>query len=73
MTHITCRERKAQIMSIGNSGRIVIEVDPTLKRELHAALLMEGQTMKDWFVKQAEDFVESRQLPLKFVHESRPQ
>lgn len=53
-------------MSIGNSGRIVIEIDPTLKKELHAALLKEGQTMKEWFIKQAEQYVENRQLPLGF-------
>lgn len=73
MDHITFRVRWVHTMSIGTSGRIVIEVDPTLKRELHAALLMEGLTMKDWFVKQAGEFVESRQLPLKFVLESSAQ
>ncbi len=53
-------------MSIGSSGRIVIEVEPNLKRELYAVLSMDGKTLKDWFVTQAESFVESRQLPLQF-------
>lgn len=53
-------------MSIGNSGRIVIEVEPNLKRELYAVLSMDGKTLKDWFVAQAETFVESRQLPLQY-------
>lgn len=53
-------------MSIGNSGRIVIEVEPNLKRELYAALSIDGKTLKDWFISQAASFVESRQLPLQF-------
>jgi hypothetical protein len=54
-------------MSIGHSGRIVIEVDPSLKRELYAALSLEGLTLKDWFVRQAGEFVlTANQLPLRF-------
>lgn len=53
-------------MSVGPSGRIVVEVEPGLKRELHSALLKDGKTLKDWFVTQAESFVESRQLALRF-------
>ena len=53
------------IMSVGPSGRIVVEVEPELKRELHSALVKDGQTLKDWFVDQATKFVEGRrQLPL---------
>jgi hypothetical protein len=44
-------------MSRGLSGRIVIEVEPVLKRELYAALSLEGMTLKDWFVRQAGDFL----------------
>ncbi len=40
-------------MSRGNSGRIVLEVDPDLKRRLHAAVAGEGRSLKDWFVEQA--------------------
>lgn len=57
-------------MSVGPSGRIVVEVEPVLKRELHSALVKEGQTLKDWFVTQAESFVESRQLALPFDNKS---
>jgi len=54
-------------MSIGNSGRVVIEVDPDLKRELHATLMRDGLTMKDWFVKSAESYLmHTSQLPLGF-------
>ena len=57
-------------MSVGNSGRIVIEVDPSLKRELYAALSLEGLTLKDWFIRQAGVFVSaSAQPPLTFSAE----
>lgn len=50
-------------MSVGPSGRIVVEVEPELKRELHSALVKDGQTLKDWFVKRAEEYVrEGQQL-----------
>jgi antitoxin component of RelBE/YafQ-DinJ toxin-antitoxin module len=53
-------------MSIGSSGRIVIEIDPELKRELYSVLTREGLTLKDWFVRNAAGFVaESSQLPLR--------
>jgi len=42
-------------MARGESGRIVIEIDPALKRELYAALAMSGSTLKDWFVRSAEE------------------
>lgn len=34
-------------MSIGASGRVVIEVNPTLKKALHAALMRDGLTLKE--------------------------
>jgi hypothetical protein len=45
-------------MSIGTSGRIVIEIDPALKRELHGALAKQGTSLKDWFLRQATQFLE---------------
>lgn len=54
-------------MSIGTSGRIVIEVAPESKRQLYAALARDGLTLKDWFLKNAELYLtESGQLPLSF-------
>ena len=44
-------------MAIGESGRIVIEVDPLLKRELYAALERDNLTMKDWFVRNVGKYV----------------
>lgn len=46
-------------MARGESGRVVVEVDPALKRELYAALAMSGSTLKDWFVRSAEDYCSS--------------
>lgn len=43
-------------MARGDSGRIVIEVDPALKRELYAALALSGSTLKDWFVRSAQSY-----------------
>lgn len=55
-------------MSIGSSGRIVIEVEPGVKRELHAALAREGSTLKEWFLRSAQSYLsttsEKRSSPL---------
>lgn len=60
-------------MSVGPSGRIVVEVEPELKRELHSALVKDGQTMKDWFVTQAKSYVEGhQQLNLNLINEMVP-
>ncbi len=37
-----------------DSGRVVIEINPTLKRSLHASLALSGLTLKEWFVRSAE-------------------
>ncbi len=44
-------------MSRGNSGRIVIEIDPALKRELHSVLALEGVTLKECFISYAENYI----------------
>lgn len=46
-------------MPRGRSGRIVVEIDPELKRELYKALVAEERTLKDWFVANAESFINS--------------
>ena len=50
-------------MAIGESGRIVIEVDPQLKRAFYSALTERGLTLKDWFINEAERYVEERRQP----------
>lgn len=49
-------------MSIGSSGRIVIEIEPEAKRRLYAALAHEGLTLKDWFLKNAEKYLVDRRV-----------
>jgi hypothetical protein len=50
-------------MARGDSGRLVLEIDPEFKREFYAALALEGLTAKDWFLGRAKDFVEGIQQP----------
>ena len=52
-------------MSRGKSGRIVIEVDPAMKRRLYASLALSGSTLKDWFVGHASGYIDGQeQTPL---------
>lgn len=53
-------------MARGESGRIVIEVDPSLKRELYSALALSGSTLKDWFVRNAEVYCRDTRQPALF-------
>ena len=48
-------------MARGKSGRIVIEIDPTLKRRLRAALDLDNLTLKEWFVQQAIKYLEDHE------------
>ena len=58
-------------MSIGSSGRIVIEVEPDLKQELHAALRKEGTNLKAWFLENAQQFLSDKsQMALSFEEAS---
>jgi hypothetical protein len=52
------------LMSIGNSGRIVIEVDPAIKKDLYSLLAKEGMTLKEWFLKNAAVYLNNElQIP----------
>lgn len=42
-------------MAVGPSGRVVIDIDPELKQELHAALEQEGVSLKQWFMDRAKE------------------
>ena len=50
-------------MPRGDSGRIVIELDPALKRRLYSALALESLTLKDWFVDSAKRYVAEHDRP----------
>jgi hypothetical protein len=47
-------------MAKGDSGRIVLTIDPDLKRKLYAVLALEQTTLKDWFTKSSESYVKER-------------
>lgn len=60
-------------MSIGTSGRIVIEVETGIKRELYSALSREGMTLKEWFLKSANTYISDRtQIPLPLLNSTEP-
>ncbi len=40
-------------MSIGKSGRVVVEIDPELKKKLYADLTSQGLSLKEWFIDSA--------------------
>ncbi|MEX2979328.1 hypothetical protein AB4J97_20690 [Serratia fonticola] len=42
-------------MAIGRSGRIVLEVDPVLKKKLYSLLAMESISLKEWFITKAQE------------------
>ncbi len=52
-------------MSIGKSGRVVIEMEPELKKELHTVLRKEGTNLKAWFLEHVDQLLAERsQKPL---------
>ncbi len=53
-------------MAVGTSGRIVIDIDPGVKRRLHAALMEEGKSLKDWFLERCADYMAERGQPRLF-------
>ena len=63
MLHDLCN---IALMPRGNSGRVVVEIDVELKQQLHGALASDGSTLKEWFIANAEEFLERRNQPLLF-------
>ena len=53
-------------MAIGDSGRVVLEIDPDFKREFYGTLTREGLTLKQWFLQQAQSYMEQTQHPMLF-------
>jgi hypothetical protein len=58
-------------MSVGKSGRIVLEVDPDLKQRVYSALALEGKTLKEWFILTASEYIRRQQQPSIFEHLER--
>jgi hypothetical protein len=50
-------------MAQGPSGRIVLEIDPSLKRDLYSRLASEGFSLKQWFIKEATEYIAERDQP----------
>jgi len=53
-------------MAISESGRIVLEVNPELKRRLYSALALENKSLKEWFILMAEEYIREKQQPSLF-------
>jgi len=58
-------------MAKGNSGRLVIEIDPELKQELYKALGEEGLNLKQWFLNNVDRFLSQRMQPTLPLFDSR--
>jgi hypothetical protein len=50
-------------MSKGESGRVVIEIEPALKRRLYSALAIDNSTLKQWFIDSATQYVAEHDQP----------
>jgi hypothetical protein len=50
-------------MPKGESGRVVIEIEPALKRRLYSALAIDNSTLKQWFVDAAQQYVAEHEQP----------
>lgn len=53
---------RESIMPRGSSGRIVIEIDPQFKQELYRKLEDKGLNLKEWFLQNAESYVNEEAL-----------
>ncbi len=54
-------------MAKGDSGRIVIEIDPDVKETLYSELKKDGYTLKEWFLQEVSTYLENEdQLELTF-------
>ena len=60
------RHVMSHYMARGESGRIVLEIDPSDKGELYTALTKDGMTLKDWFLRQASQYLRDRNQPALF-------
>lgn len=56
-------------MARGSSGRVVLVVEPELKRELYVELTRRDLTLKAWFIDQATRFIETSRQPSLFSNE----
>jgi hypothetical protein len=45
-------------MARGDSGKIVLEIEPAEKEKLYSAVKRDGLTMKDWFLQQMASYLD---------------
>ncbi len=57
-------------MPKSNSGRVVVEIDPLLKRQLYSRLAAEGTTLKHWFLESAAQFLSQGDVEAEIVRRS---
>jgi hypothetical protein len=50
----------------GKSGRIVLEIDPSIKERLYESLRLDGITLKDWFLLRAIRYISEKTQPSLF-------
>jgi|TARA_B110000091_G_scaffold153878_1_gene163815 hypothetical protein len=54
-------------MPVGKSGRIVIEIDPELKKELYQSLGNEDSSLKEWFLTHVQGYLSGKsQVTMNF-------
>ncbi|GBE14944.1 MAG TPA: hypothetical protein ENH32_05625 [Proteobacteria bacterium] len=53
-------------MARGKSGRIVLEIDPSLNSDLYEALKGEGLTLKEWFLRHTGSYLAQKAQPSLF-------
>ena len=51
-------------MARGNSGKVVINVDPQFKEALYLAVTASGSTLKDWFIHQGRQYIDEQRQPI---------
>jgi len=69
LCYLSCNMRH---MAVGRSERLVFEVEPSVKRALHARVAAEGRTLKDWLMERIDSYLhEPQQEILPFQGNSR--
>lgn len=53
-------------MARGDSGRIVLEIDPAQKGELYTAISKEGLTLKEWFLRRVDEYIRHQDQMMLF-------
>ncbi len=56
-----------------DSGRLVIEIDPEIKKELYVALAKKQLTLREWFLNRVQEFLsDSAQREINFGANDKP-